>query len=223
MKRRLYAVKESGGGSSPPACFHEGEEVLKRLSRQLWPGPTTICLRVPDDTIKLPTEIVVSFRGERYLRLMNPSHPLAVRLLKEMGDSRIVVGVPACLKNGHFITSAIDACRHFLSQPPSEKIIHVLNGEDRRELFSVPTCQYKEPYCSSLLVDDRERIVHICGRKDLEGSFSENSLTKVLFANSRESSPSFSPEKTQSKSNRNRVVTAVMRQWRVVDQRTDER
>jgi len=69
-------------------------------------------------------------------------------------------------------TTARDVCASLLSSassastgdeaPSATTTVHVLNGEDKREIFSVPTCQYgADPPPPALLIDDETRTIHI--------------------------------------------------------------
>ena len=205
-----------------------------------------------------------------YVGVSNPTHPLTNRLLREASSSephapqRVVLATAVRTNSGgtnRYMTKADDVCSHFASQfspdsEPSTKqtqqpqqqdplVVHVMNGEDKRELFSVPTCQYGKPYPYSLWIDDCARVVYIRGNHS-EGigdtarrqSQPENAtisstnaatsgsvavavkavLTSVASCLSSSSSPSTTDDKRLQ--NRNRVVAAVLRKWKVVDQRT---
>ena len=196
-----------------------------------------------------------------YVGVANPSHPLTNRILKEASSSephapqRVVLATAVRTNSGgtnRYMTKADDVCSHFASQfrpdsEPSTKqpqqqhpiVVHVMNGEDKRELFSVPTCQYGKPYPYSLWIDDCARVVYI-RRNHSEGGDDTASrqpqpedattpgsvavtikavLTSMASCLSSSSSPSTKDDKRLQ--NRNRVIAAVLRKWKVVDQRTD--
>lgn len=201
-----------------------------------------------------------------YVGISNPSHPLTNRLLKETfspesyphAPQRVVVATAvrtnSCGTN-RFMTKADDVCSHFASQvspasepatkPPQQHpvVIHVMNGEDKRELFSVPTCQYGKPHPYSLWIDDGARVVYIRGSHSESGvdtarrqpqhqdvattttsATTPGSVAGVVKAvlTSAVASTSSSPSTTNDNrlQNRNRVIAAVLRKWKVVDQRT---
>jgi hypothetical protein len=205
---------------------------------------------------------------QNYVGVSNPSHPLTNRLLKEASSSeshptapqRIVVATTIRTNSGgtnRFMTKADDVCSHFASQfspvtEPATKqpqhhplVVHVMNGEDKRELFSVPTCQYGKPFPYSLWIDEGARVVYIRGSHSESGGGTARRqpqhpdaaattpgsvavvvkavLTSVASsASSSSSSSSSSPSAMNDKrlQNRNRVIAAVLRKWKVVDQRT---
>lgn len=60
--------------------------------------------------------------------------------------------------------------------------LHVLLGEDQREHFSVPTCQYGRTCNVSLWINDTERIVYIVGSKEeTMVSITPESIQKTLL------------------------------------------
>mmetsp|Transcript_14386 Transcript_14386/g.33235 ORF Transcript_14386/g.33235 Transcript_14386/m.33235 type:complete len:274 (+) Transcript_14386:235-1056(+) len=221
LRRKAYAIKERDGSPSKPVCFHEGQEVLRRLATKFWPGPVAICLRVSDDAAaSLPKEILVadSRSDGRYLRLAHASHPLADRLLRETDSQRIVVGAPARRTTTTmpddvvYMTKASDVCTHFLSQPCREKQekVYVLNGEDRCELFTVPTCQYKKPCATSLWIHDADRTVYMRGEKDDQYPTTDRELLKAISSR---------PRGEGDNRHRDRVIAVVLRRWKIVDER----
>jgi hypothetical protein len=171
----------------------------------------TLYLRTEDKNLPLYSRN----DDKTYVGVSNPAHPLTSRVLKEVAVAsvdRVVVGKPS-LRNSSFMTMALDVCTYYASQFFAEKhTIHVLNGEDRRELFAVPTCQYGKPYRSSLWIDESCRTVYIRGTKD-DDLFDEARILRTI------GSSSLSPTQDDRLRNRDRVVTAVLRQWKVVDQR----
>jgi hypothetical protein len=240
-----YAIQEKDGKASPPIVFCEKKEVIHRLSKKFWPGPMTMYLRMADDTHTcLPTH---SYKdGKRYLGLSNPSHPLMSRFLKDTllssGNERIVIGMPTSQRNQddslQYLTKAEDVCYHYFSFfcPTScpSTTIHILDGEDKRELFTVPTCQYGMPSPTSLWIDDSIRTIFLRGSKDgPENTVFSASLTPSLMSITqaleftKEAIPATSTDLQNDQSlderrrNRNRVVAAVLNKWKVIDQRTE--
>jgi Telomere recombination len=239
-----YAIQEKDGKASPPIVFCEKKEVIHRLSQKFWPGPITLYLRITDDTLPyLPTHSCKE--GKRYLGLSNPSHPLMNRFLKDTtslssGSERIVVGVPTSHRNQddslHYLTKADDVCYHYCSMlcpASSSTSVHVLDGEDKRELFAVPTCQYGMPSPTSLWIDDSIRTIYLRGTKDgPEDTIFSSSLPSLvsitqaleLIQNdipTTSSDPQNSQSLDERRKHRNRVVAAVLRKWKVIDQRTE--
>jgi hypothetical protein len=248
--QKPYAIQEKDGkAASPPVVFSEQKEVLRRIAKKFCPGPIIIYLNAKDSWPSVPLH---SVDGVKYLGISNSSHPLTNRLLKEVSsEDRVVVAKPTFRNNGahiKYMTNAHDVCAHYSSQSTivNKQTVHVLNGEDKRELFSVPTCHYKEPYKYSLWINDSIRTVFIRGAP--RGSDDTTKATVVqamLLATTPISSSNTTTTSTSSNNNnnnnnnnnrqgvgrdddnddlrlknRNRVMTAVMRQWKVVDQRT---
>lgn len=241
--QKPYAIQEKDGKASPPVVFSEQKEVFRRIAKKFCPGPIVIYLNAKD---RWPSVPLHSIDGVKYVGVSNSSHPLTNRLLKEVSsEDRVVVAMPAFRNNGtpiKYMTNAHDVCVHYSSQSNvnttnNKQTIHVLNGEDKRELFSVPTCHYGEPYKYSLWINDSIRTVFIRGAPR-DGSNDTTKATVVqamLLASTTLSSSNNNKNNSSSNGqgvgrdddnddmrlkNRNRVMTAVMRQWKVVDQRT---
>ena len=261
FRPRPYAVHQPDGSASRPVCFDEGQEVLRRLAKKLWPGHICMYMRVDDTAtrqktrnndpikegavsttlsaathIRFPKELLVEHDGNSYVRLSNPAHPLASRLLKEVKNGRVVLAAPIKPRDKTFTTNAIDSCNHFVSQQERQlgrngsrthsqtsslleaETIHVLNGEDKRELFVVPTCQHQRPCPFALWIDTVARCVYIRGERwtssRTETKFSSSDLHRLLGAHHLAT-------KGDRFRNRPRVVAAVLRKWQIVDERTN--
>ena len=133
----------------------------------------------------------LSDRNSYYVGMRCPSHPLARRVLSEVygatssSSSRMrrvaVVGHSAHVPSGagevQLATAPIKArevCASLLSLPSFAEdvdrshppVVHVLNGEDKREIFAVPTCQFGDVNKFSILMDDSSRTVFLMKRRD---------------------------------------------------------
>lgn len=206
-----YAIQEKDGKATLPAVFSETQEIFSRLGRKFWPGPLTIYVKTERDFVP-----VHRFQGNSYISITNPSHPLTNRMLKGASSrDRIVIAFPSSRKND-YLTKASEICSYYSSRSSSENTtIHVLNGEDKRELFSVPTCQCK-PLSGSLWIDETSRTIYIRGSKNDDGPdiLNKKCVTRAI----RCLSPS--PTEDERLKNRNRVITAVLCKWDVSDQRS---
>lgn len=218
--QKPYAIQQKDGNATTPVVFSEHREVLVRLAKKFWPGPMAMYVRTDSNSLPVQSS---SSDGKTYVGVSNPSHPLTNRLLKEASSaSRIVVGKPAFRtitnvgKNNSnaYMTKAAEVCNHYASQFFTEKqTVHVLNGEDKRELFSVPTCQYGGPCSYSLWIDESCRTVYIRGKHDVPTVMRERSILRAI------GSVSASPGQDERAMHRLRVMTAVLRKWKVVDER----
>lgn len=223
LSPKAYAIQSAS--TTPPVSFHEGREVLHRLAARYWPGPLPMYLSTcksgisvtpcQEAKIKLPEETLHQFPSTEedccFLGMRCPSHPLTGRVLNDVRGKKnhIVMGVGASSSNGHCLTKAHDVCQHLLSLPKNKKkkIVHVLNGEDKREAFVVPTCQYGQPNVG-IWIHTRTRTVHIFSSDKKKIEISPVEIQRAL---------SQSSNRDPKRQNRNRVVTAVLRKWRVVD------
>ena len=81
---------------------------------------------------------------------------------------------------------------------PNQSCIQVLQGEEKREIFAVPTCQFRDEWLECWIVQESRSVV-------LRGKSSRTipQLQQLLH---------MAPTK-------NRVVRSVLGQWKVVDQR----
>lgn len=88
--------------------------------------------------------------------------------------------------------------------------VYVLNGEDKREMFSVPTCQFKYEAPVSLVINDRRRTIRIVRQSQHKGVTVDVRSSDVLAALLRQ------PKGPGKNSTNVEVVTAVLRKWTVV-------
>jgi hypothetical protein len=118
--------------------------------------------------------------------------------------------------------------------------IVVVNGEDNRESFSVPTCQYGNPCPASLVIDGENRTIHLIRRRhpasegktedgEKDNVLTKNSVYRALLkpassrhgrsfsfnrSNSTYSQDSIKEQKGDSTSI-DRVITAVLSRWKI--------
>ena len=130
-------------------------------------------------------------------------------------------------------------------------MIHVLQGEDRMEWLSAPTCTYGKPSGTSLWIHTNTRTVYMVGDISQDapaavvtskqllhamnecggfgGSSSSSSSTilqtptTLLTGNCSTKAVEDDVAMTEHAKYRSRVITAVLRKWKVVDQRTTHR
>ena len=88
-----------------------------------------------------------------YVGLRCPSHPLAIRVLESAG---VPVAAPSANRFGHVSPTRAS---HVMSDLGSSDIA-IMNGEDKREIFAVPPCQFGiESTVVKISESDRELIV----------------------------------------------------------------
>lgn len=105
--------------------------------------------------------------------------------------------------------------------------IFIVDGEDNRESFSVPTCQYGKPHPVSLVIDGDNRTIHLLrlnhgpDAKELAGvTIKETLLTKdavyraLLKPTSSRAHPHMK-QKTGESASIDRVITAVLSRWKI--------
>lgn len=116
--------------------------------------------------------------------------------------------------------------------------IFVVDGEDTRESFSVPTCQYGGPHPVSLVIDGENRTVHLVRRQPAvaeagkETTPTKDSVYRALLkAMSPRKSGSFEggggqshdagKEKKGDGTSIDRVITAVLSRWKILESTID--
>jgi len=229
LLQKPYAILQKDGKSTPPVVFSETQEIFHRLGGKFWPGPLKMYLKTKSKDLFQPfrnnnNSKLTDDNDEKsyYVAISNPSHPLANRVLKEVSSlGRIMVALPSLQKQGSCNTKALDVCTHHSLQFLSEKhSIHVLNGEDKRELFSVPTCQCK-PWKGSLWIDTASRTIYIRGKHDVDDFLSESNVIQAVRCNISTFFPTEENNNNdERRNNRRRVITAVLCKWKVIDERS---
>merc|ERR1712038_182824 len=170
-----------------------------------------------------------------YVGMRCPSHPLARRILAEVHGGE---AGPKALKKAHQrIAGAVvgfnasipgqnssslpflcrDVCTSLLSIEDKWKdykpTVHVMNGEDRREMFFVPPCQYGKSSSVSLVIDAPNRTIAILRdksrlhSKEVSEEFElrvEDVVRALLFHKGDELG-----------SVKTKAITAVMHKWKV--------
>ncbi len=143
-----------------------------------------------------------STNTQQYLPLSCPSHPLMARFLTEVSchnnkKTQVMIGMPT------YSTNAQNVC---LEYPLQE--ISVLQGEEQREVFSVPTCAFGRECAVSLYMDSIHRIIYIVGSKqETMVSISPGIIQKLLL------------HMENPHDIKQRVLCAVLKKWKVVDRR----
>ena len=163
-----------------------------------------------------------------------PSHPLARRILSEVYEEKDVQKKESPTKGRNRIPGAVmgfsasvlnrpnqpysckDVCSNLTSIPCKENssttkpTVHVMNGEDRREMFFVPAGQYQQN-STSLVIDTPNRTVHIIrddeARKIASGGFDVHGDDVIRALH-------FQP-KNQHSTVTSRAITSVLHKWKV--------
>ena len=98
--------------------------------------------------------------------------------------------------------------------------LSIVDGEDNRERFSVPTCQYGKPHPVSLVIDGDNKTIHLIHRdsSDKEASVTRDSIYRALVKPASNSSNSFMSNDTtikEKKTSIDRVISAVLSRWKI--------
>jgi hypothetical protein len=104
--------------------------------------------------------------------------------------------------------------------------VDVLNGEDEREMFAAPTCQFGVGACSSLVIDDETKTVRIVQPKVKGGTATHSTLhtkhiVRALRINPRSSVEVASPYEAvaaDAEKVASRVISVVLNRWNFVEE-----
>ena len=230
---RLYALRPSDiDKESVTVRFNENMEVLERLASKLWPGPILIRLGLSSSSPWTRTPFVVETRPPtriideendpnnnylappcytKFITLRCPRHPLAVKARKDVAanENCLLVSLPVHHSpqtnneqgnNDQQETSFCTRARQVAAR------MAVLDGEDCREVFHVPTCEYRVPCQAILWLDGRQRVVTV-----QTSAGSEVCNKQMVQAALRH----FASKNTGNKKER-MLTQAIISKWRVV-------
>ena len=184
--------------------------------------------------------------GTYYVGMRCPSHPLTRRLLANAYSSGniphdksavrkkplrgAVVGISPQLhvskgtrSNSNPVTAEI--VRENLASPQHtdtadeqpKATIHVLNGEDTKECFSVPSCQFADSPSASMIIDSPTRTVFIRRERKLpQASPNERSPSDVTAQDVLDVLHQITRQPDEG-SAKLRVIDAIMQKWTVVE------
>jgi len=91
--------------------------------------------------------------------------------------------------------------------------VFIVNGEDNREMFSVPTCQYGKSHPISLVIDGDNKTIHLIRHaKDQASPVTKDSVYSALIKPDTNNK-----EKKGDTSSIDRVISAVLSRWKIVE------
>jgi hypothetical protein len=110
--------------------------------------------------------------------------------------------------------------------------LFIVDGEDTRESFSVPTCQYGKPHPVSLLIDGENRTIHLIRRcldspesllvskgsihrALLKPASTTNNGQSLQLSGASHSLDAVKEKKADSSSSIDRVITAALSRWKI--------
>lgn len=185
---KLYALRPSDTEKTAVMHrFNESMEVLERLASKLWPGPFLIRLGISSRNPWTRTPFVLESRPPRidennpnntdpaaynnFVSLRCPRHPLAVKARKDVTSDDCTFLVSLSVQHD---SPRTPSSRNGTSSPNKNNQeafctrarqvasrMAVLDGEDCREVFHVPTCEYGRPCESSIWLDGRQRVITV--------------------------------------------------------------
>jgi tRNA A37 threonylcarbamoyladenosine synthetase subunit TsaC/SUA5/YrdC len=254
LRARRYAMRDKETNVVAQVCsFSETHQVLQRLSSKLWPGPVLIYVALDTESTVSPL-LQTERNGVSYVALRSPCHPLAVKVCQEYERcvdqhrdadstnndlSAVLVGLPLLESsstnnnsgshgnnnNNEYVTSALRVGESAVAAT----VDCVLNGEERREIFAVPTCEHRRPWPISLWINGKDRQVTILDASasataTATSSSSSNDLPQPLNVESvlqAVRSRNYSSSSTRAKKSpgtvfRDRMVQTILAKWTVL-------
>ena len=181
---------------------------------------------LPDSILRSGHELSILEDGpqQEFIAMRCPSHPLARKILSETyAESEKHIGRP--LKGAIIGTdfcstqkTCKDVCKTMSSlkqEFKNDHTVHVVNGEDRLELFSVPPCQFSGLPSVSLIIDapHREVILMRCVDKMNTNSNQRSEGNDDFDVGVRNVSRALLH--VNSESIKARAIAAVMAKWNV--------
>ena len=125
-----------------------------------------------------------------------------------------VVGceVPTGSSNTSSATTAADVDK-VMSTKKKDGSVFIVNGEDNREMFSVPTCQYGKSHPISLVIDGDNKTIYLTRHaKDEASPVTKDSVYRALIKPDTNNK-----EKKGDTSSIDRVISAVLSRWKIVE------
>ena len=206
--------------------FSEGEAVLERLVSAFWPGPVVIFAparlkAASDGSPTLPLDVLVKVKAASdtvekcYVGLRCPSHPLAQRFLREAKTPVVsfsTISNTRVCSSAFDVQTALQSCArppHIIGRGCRKLTVLCINGEDKREIFAVPTCELGCP-STIVLVEEETRHLHVLRNGAKITAYDiKNALRKSVVkinVNTR----------GEAEKRRNQIVRAVLMKWKVV-------
>jgi len=130
--------------------------------------------------------------------------------LSVLSASQVLVGYPMRDNNADVYVTAAD-------QVKDSATTTVLNGEERREIFCVPTCEHGQPCQISLWMDADRRTVRVQRNHHRKPSTERMSPDSVMNDTISESALLQSLRGPKPKNAVERVIQAVLLKWKVID------
>jgi len=192
--------------------FSEGKIVLNRLVSNFWPGPFVIFVPTKDDaTTRLPSEILIKVESsgsfKSFVGLRCPSHPLARRLIKATKNPIVTFSALTSADTTSVCSSAAEVQTALQRATTSRKlIVPCINGEDKREVFAVPTCELGIP-STVVLIEEGKRQIHIL-RNEAANKITPTDIQQALLRNCNAD--------IKEQDQRYQTLRAVLMKWKVI-------
>ena len=185
---------------------------------------------VPDSILKSAHDLQLPADEsgvKQYVGMRCPSHPIARKILLDTygqkdGDltSRLKGAVIGIHSSSRKLQTCEDVCADLKSientqingdRTRDKPVIHVVNGDDRREQFSVPPCEFGDLSSVSLVIDTPNRTVFLL--RDESKSVQVSDPFEIKIADVKRALSQI----TDHKNVKLRAIAAVMGKWDVTE------
>lgn len=185
---------------------------------------------VPDSILKSAHDLQLPADEsgvKQYVGMRCPSHPIARKILLDTygqkdGDltSRLKGAVIGIHSSSRKLQTCEDVCADLKSientqingdRTRDKPVIHVVNGDDRREQFSVPPCEFGDLSSVSLVIDTPNRTVFLLRDESKSAQVSDPFEIKIADVKRALS------QITDHKNVKLRAIAAVMGKWDVTE------
>lgn len=231
---RLYALRPSDTDKTAVVHrFNESIEVLERLANKFWPGPIIIRLGIisqkspwtetpfviesrppPRIDVESDPSITNTPACNHFVSLRCPRHPLAVKARKDVTSDESTFLISLSIQHSPLVSSTARTSSPSENQAFCTRArqvssrMAVLDGEDRREVFHVPTCEVGRPCETTIWLDGRQRVITV----QVAGGASED----ICSVNMVRAALRHPVSKLSGQKKERMLVQAILSKWKVV-------
>ena len=179
---------------------------------------------VPDSILHSNEDLMLPVtrdeRGQKcYVGMRCPSHPIARKILLQsygQSEGKLTSRLKGAIIGIDSSKTCRDVCENLHSTKMANTRVHVVNGEDCREQFSVPPCQFGDLPSVSLVIDTPSRTVYLL-RDTSQHEKDPKPATPSYFDVTMHQVSNALCQSIDCKNVKNRVMAAVMSKWKVAE------
>jgi len=179
---------------------------------------------VPDSILHSNEDLMLPVTGDErgqkcYVGMRCPSHPIARKILLQsygQSEGKLTSRLKGAIIGIDSSKTCRDVCENLHSTKMANTRVHVVNGEDCREQFSVPPCQFGDLPSVSLVIDTPSRTVYLLRDKS-QHEKDQKPATPSYFDVTMHQVSNALCQSIDCKNVKNRVIAAVMSKWKVAE------